>query len=74
MIIKIGTMYINTDNVTYIIDREVYFNNDRTKIMSEPDLQLLLKAIYQEPKVDTVTVVEDPIVIKKPTVKKVTKK
>ena len=76
MIIKIGSMYINTDNITYIIDREVYFNNDRMKVMSEPDLQTILSAIYKEPKQESKlieAIKETKADLAKPAVKKAKK-
>lgn len=71
--IKIGDRVINIDNITYIIDRNVFFNNGTSWVMTEPEIQDLLAALFNEPRVEAVTVVEEPIVIKKPTVKKAKK-
>jgi hypothetical protein len=73
MLVKINNIVIETMNVTYIIDREVHMNNGKSFTLLEPEIQDLLAAMFDEPRpmpVETVTVVEEPLVIKK----KVTKK
>lgn len=63
--IKIGDRVINIDNITYIIDRHVFFNNGTSWVMTEPDIQVLLAELFNEPRP-----VEE---VKKPAVKKAKK-
>ena len=69
-LVKIGDRLVNPDNVTYIIDREIHFNNGTRWTATEPEIQDILAVMFETPRVETVTVVEEPLVIKK----KVTKK
>jgi hypothetical protein len=69
-IVRIGNRVVNLNNVTYIIDRTVHFNDGTTWIALEPELQDLFEAMFETVREETVTVVEEPLVIKK----KVTKK
>lgn len=48
--IKIGDRVINIDSITYIIDRHVFFNNGTSWVMSEPEIQLLLAELFDEPR------------------------
>ena len=48
--IKIGDRVINIDNITYIIDRHVFFNNGTSWVMTEPQIQELLAALFDEPR------------------------
>ena len=68
--IKIGQYYFNPSNITWIIEREVHFNNGKSIILTEPEIQDLFANLFNEPRVEAVTVVEEPIVIKKKVVKK----
>jgi len=70
MLVKINNYTIETMNVTYIIDREVHMNNGKSFTLLEPEIQELLAAMFEEPRPMPVTVEEEPLVIKKPTVKK----
>jgi hypothetical protein len=73
MLVKINNIVIETMNVSYIIDRDVHMNNGKTFTLLEPEIQDLLAAMFDEPRpmpVETVTVVEEPLVIKKKVVKK----
>jgi hypothetical protein len=70
MNIKIGNRIVNINNVTYLIDRQVYFNNGTSWTATEPEIQDLLAAMFNEPRIESVTVVEEPLVIKKKVVKK----
>jgi hypothetical protein len=66
-------MIIETMNVTYIMDREVHLNNGKSFTLLEPEIQELLAAMFEEPRpmpVETVTVVEEPLVHKKKVLKK----
>jgi len=73
MLVKINNIVIETQNVTYIIDRDVHMNNGKSITLLEPEIQELLAAMFEEPRpmpVETVTGVEEPLVIKKPTLRK----
>ena len=70
MLIKINNLTIETMNVTYIIDREVHMNNGKSFTLLEPEIQDLLAAMFEEPRPMTVEIEEEPLLIKKPTVKK----
>ena len=70
MLVKINNLVIETMNVTYIVDRDVHMNNGKSFTLLEPEIQELLAAMFEEPRPMTVEVVEEPLVIKKPTVKK----
>ena len=65
--IKIEDRVVNVDNITYIIDRSVFFNNGTSWVMTEPEIQILLAELFNEPRV------EEPVVVKKPAVKKAKK-
>ena len=69
---RIGNRVINLNNVTYIIDRTVHFNEGTTWVALEPELQELFEAMFETARAapEPVTVKEEPLVIKK----KVTKK
>ena len=72
-LVKVGDRMVNPDNITYIIDREVHFNNGSRWVATEPEIQELLATMFEHPRPqepEFVTVIEAPIVIKKPTVKK----
>jgi hypothetical protein len=73
MLVKINNLIIETMNVSYIVDRDVYMNNGKSFTLLEPEIQELLAAIFEEPRpmpVETVTVVEEPLVHKKKVLKK----
>lgn len=69
-LVKIGSRFVNPSNVTYIIDREVHFNDGSRWVAMEPEIQEILAVMFETPRIETVTVVEEPLVIKKKTVKK----
>ena len=48
--IKIGDRVINVDSITYIIDRNVFFNNGTSWVMTEPEIQMLLAELFDEPR------------------------
>lgn len=48
--IKIGDRVINISNITYIIDRHVFFNNGTSWVATEPEIQDLLAAMFNEPR------------------------
>ena len=70
-LVKIGDRLVNPDNVTYIIDREIHFNNGTRWIATEPEIQEILAVMFETPRPDAVIeVVKEPLVIKKKTLKK----
>jgi hypothetical protein len=50
MLIKLNNLIIETQNVTYIIDREVHMNNGKSFTLLEPEIQELLAAMFEEPR------------------------
>ena len=48
MMVKIGDRVVNISNITYIIDRNVFFNNGTSWIMTEPEIQDLLAILFNE--------------------------
>jgi hypothetical protein len=69
-LVKIGDRLVNPENVTYIVDREIHFNNGSRWTATEPEIQEILAVMFETPRPEYVEVIEEPIVIKKPTVKK----
>jgi hypothetical protein len=72
-LVKIGSRFVNLFNVTYIIDREIHFNDGSRWVATEPEIKDLLSVMFEHPRpeeVETVTVVEEPLVRKKKVVKK----
>ena len=70
MLVKINNIVIETMNVSYIVDRDVHMNNGKSFTLLEPEIQELLAAMFEEPRPMPVEVTEEPLVIKKKTVKK----
>jgi len=70
MLVKINNMVIETMNVSYIIDRDVHMNNGKSFTLLEPEIKDLLAAMFEETRPIPVEVAEEPLVIKKKTVKK----
>ena len=52
---KIGQYYFNLDNITWIIDREVFFNNGKSLLLTEPEIQELFAILFNEPREETVS-------------------
>lgn len=69
-LVKIGDRLVNPSSVTYIIDREIHFNNGTRWVATEPEIQEILAVMFETPRIETVTVVEEPLINKKPTLKK----
>jgi hypothetical protein len=69
-LVKIGDRFVNPFNVTYIIDREIHFNDGSRWVATEPEIQDLLAIMFETPRIETVTIVEEPLVVKKKVVKK----
>lgn len=70
MLIKINDLVIETQNVSYIVDREIFMNNGKSFVLLEPEVQYLLEQMFEEIRPMPVEVIEEPLVIKKPVVKK----
>ena len=70
MLVKINNTLIETQNVSYIVDRDVHMNNGKSFTLLEPEIQQLLEKMFEEVRPMPVEVAEEPLVIKKPTVKK----
>jgi hypothetical protein len=69
-IVRIGNRVVNLNNVTYIIDRTVHFNDGTKWTALEPELQDLFEAMFETVRVETMVMPEE--VTK--SIKKVTKK
>ena len=70
-LVKVGERFVNPVNVTYIIDREVHFNDGSRWVATEPEIQELLAVMFDSPRPEIV----EPVVKKTATVaKKVAKK
>jgi hypothetical protein len=71
-IVRIGNRVVNLNNVTYIIDRTVHFNDGTKWTALEPELQDLFEAMFETARAEseTVTVVEEPLIRKKKVLKK----
>jgi hypothetical protein len=48
--IKIGQYYFNPSSITWIIEREGHFNNGKSIILTEPELQDLFAYLFNEPR------------------------
>jgi hypothetical protein len=46
--IKIGQYYFNPSSITWIIEREVHFNNGKSIILTEPEIQDLFAILFDE--------------------------
>jgi hypothetical protein len=55
MMHKIGQYYFNIDNITWIINREVFFNNGKSLLLTEPEIQELFAILFNEPREETVS-------------------
>ena len=69
-LIQIGNRLINIENITYITDRTVHFNNGDKWTALEPEIQDILAIMFETPRPVEVTVEEEPLVIKKKVVKR----
>jgi hypothetical protein len=46
--IKIGQYYFNPSSITWIIEREVHFNNGKSLILTEPEIRDLFDVLFNE--------------------------
>jgi hypothetical protein len=51
--IKIGQYYFNPSNITWVIEREVHFNNGKSMTLTEPEIQDLFAHLFNEPRVES---------------------
>ncbi len=65
-LININGRLINPDSVTYIIDREIVFNNGHRWVATEPEIQELLAVMFETPRL----IPPEPVAVKKTTKKK----
>lgn len=64
-LLKIGDRLINPENVTYIIDREIHFNDGSRWVATEPEIQDLLAIMFETPRPEPITPVVAKKVVKK---------
>lgn len=69
-LVKIGDRLVNPNNVTYIIDREIHFNNGQRWVATEPEIQEILAVMFETPRVEEVVAKKATVVAKKATKKK----
>jgi hypothetical protein len=69
-IVTINNKHYNLSAIVKIHDRQVYFNDGKSETFTEPEMQELFTWLFNEPRDEAVTVVEEPLVIKKKVVKK----
>lgn len=65
-LVNINGRLVNPDSVTYIIDREIVFNNGHRWVATEPEIQELLAVMFETPR----PVPTAPVVAKKAVKKK----
>ena len=76
-LVKIGDRLVNPDNVTYIIDREIHFNNGTRWIATEPEIQDILAVMFETPRPEVIygdPALGEDVTRPKPVAKKVAKK
>lgn len=66
-LVKIGDRFVNPANVTYIIDREIHFNDGSRWVATEPEIQEILAVMFETPRPEAVieVTVEPPKLNKK---------
>ena len=64
-LLRIGDRLINPQNVTYIIDREIHFNDGSRWVATEPEIQDLLAIMFETPSPVPITPVVAKKVVKK---------
>ena len=69
-LVKIGDRFVNPANVTYIIDREIHFNDGSRWVATEPEIQEILAVMFETPRVETMAMPEEVIKSVKKTLKK----
>ena len=53
-LVKIGDRLINPDSVTFIVDREIHFNNGQRWIATEPEIQEILAVMFETPRPEVI--------------------
>lgn len=69
-LVKIGDRLINPDSVTFIVDREIHFNNGQRWIATEPEIQEILAVMFETPRPETMVMPEEVTKVIKKTAKK----
>ena len=69
-LVKIGDRLVNPENVTYIIDREIHFNNGTRWVATEPEIQEILAVMFETPRPETMELPEAVTKAVKKTLKK----
>ena len=62
--VRIGDRIVNISSINYIIERHVFFNNGTSWVMTEPEIQELLAAMFNEPRVPDLEPAKKPAVKK----------
>lgn len=62
--VRIGDRIVNISSINYIIERHVFFNNGTSWVMTEPEIQELLAAMFNEPRVPELEPAKKPAVKK----------
>jgi hypothetical protein len=57
--IKIGQYYFNPSSITWVIEREVHFNNGKSIILTEPEIQDLFAHLFNESRPSIIEAVEE---------------
>jgi hypothetical protein len=77
-LVKIGSRFVNLFNVTYVIDREIHFNDGSRWVATEPEIQDLLAIMFETPREEVIygdPALGEDVTLPKPVVaKKTTKK
>lgn len=69
-LVKVGDRLVNPSNVTFIIDREIHFNNGTRWIATEPEIQEILAVMFETPRPETMVLPEEVTKAVKKTLKK----
>ena len=69
-LVKIGDRFVNPSNVTYIIDREIHFNDGSRWVATEPEIQEILAVMFETPRPETMELPEAVTKLVKKTLKK----
>jgi hypothetical protein len=67
-LVNINGRLVNPDAVTFIIDREVHFNNGSRWVATEPEIQELLAIMFETPRVETMVLPEEVTKVIKKTI------
>ncbi len=68
--VTINNKIYNLSAIVRIYDRQVFFSDGKSEIMTEPEIQELFKYMFGE---TNIPAIPEPITLKKPSVKKAKK-